>query len=114
MHELGIVFHIIDTVEQVSAENELERVNAVVLELGEVSGVVPEYLTDCWRWAADKTELLRGSELRVETLPAVTHCGGCGRDYPTVEHGRACPHCQSGETWLLTGNEVSIKEIEGV
>ena len=46
MHELGIVFNIIDTVEQVSAENELEHVNAVVLELGEVSGVVPEYLTD--------------------------------------------------------------------
>ena len=114
MHELGIVFNIIDTVEQVSAENELEHVNAVVLELGEVSGVVPEYLTDCWRWAADKTELTRGSELRVETLPAVTHCGGCGRDYPTVAHGRTCPYCQSGETWLLTGNEVSIKDIEGI
>ena len=53
-----------------------------------------------------------GSELRVETLPAVTRCGGCGRDYPTVAHGRTCPHCQSDNTWLLTGNEVSIKEIE--
>ena len=114
MHELGIVFHIIDTVEQVGAENGLERVNAVVLELGEVSGVVPEYLTDCWRWAADKNGLLKGSELKIETLHAVTHCDGCGRDYPTVEHGRTCPHCQSGETWLLTGNEVSIREIEGV
>lgn len=114
MHELGIVFHIIKTVERVSAENALEHVNAVVLELGEVSGVVPDYLTDCWRWAADKNELLKGSELKIETLPAVTHCGGCGRDYPTVEHGRTCPHCQSGETWLLTGNEVSIKEIEAL
>ena len=114
MHELGIVFHIIKTVERVSAENGLEHVNAVVLELGEVSGVVPDYLTDCWRWAADKTELMKGSELKIETLPAVTHCDGCGRDYPTVEHGRTCPHCQSGETWLLTGNEVSIKELEAV
>lgn len=112
MHELGIVFNIIKTVERVSAENGLERVNAVVLELGEVSGVLPDYLTDCWRWAADKNGLLKGSELKIETLPAVTHCDGCGRDYPTVEHGRTCPHCGSGETWLLTGNEVSIKEIE--
>lgn len=112
MHELGIVFNIIKTVERVSAENGLERINAVVLELGEVSGVLPDYLTDCWRWAADKNGLLKGSELKIETLPAVTHCDGCGRDYPTVEHGRTCPHCGSGETWLLTGNEVSIKEIE--
>ena len=112
MHELGIVVHIIKSVEQAAADNGLKKVCAVVLELGEVSGVVPDYLTDCWKWAAAKSELASGSELRVETLPAVTRCGGCGRDYPTVAHGRTCPHCQSGNTWLLTGNEVSIKEIE--
>lgn len=112
MHELGIVFHIIRSVEKVAAENDLEKVSAVVLELGEVSGVVPDYLTDCWRWAAAKSELASGSELRIETLPAVTRCGGCGADYPTVAHGRTCPRCGSGDTWLLTGNEVNINEIE--
>ena len=112
MHELGIVFHIIRSVEKVAAENDLEKVSAVVLELGEVSGVVPDYLTDCWRWAAAKSELASGSELRIETLPAVTRCGGCGADYPTVAHGRTCPRCGSGDTWLLTRNEVNIKEIE--
>lgn len=112
MHELGIVFHIIKSVERVAAENELEKVSAVVLELGEVSGVVPDYLTDCWKWAAAKSELVRGSELKIETLPAVTHCDNCGKNYPTVVHGKICPHCQSEKTWLLTGNEVSIKEIE--
>ncbi len=112
MHELGIVFHIIRSVEKVAVENGLEKVSAVVLELGEVSGVVPDYLADCWRWAAAKSELASGSELRIETLPAVTRCGGCGADYPTVAHGRTCPRCGSGDTWLLTGNEVNIKEIE--
>ena len=112
MHELGIVFHIIRSVEQVAADNELEKVNAVVLELGEVSGVIPDYLTDCWRWAAAKSELVSGSELKIETLPAITHCDNCGKDYPTAAHGKTCPRCQSGNTWLLTGNEVNIKEIE--
>ena len=112
MHELGIVFHIIRSVEKVAVENGLEKVSAVVLELGEVSGVVPGYLTDCWRWAAAKSPLMEGSELKIETLPAITRCGGCGADYPTVAHGRTCPRCGSGDTWLLTGNEVNIKEIE--
>ena len=112
MHELGIVFHIIRSVEKVAADNKLEKVSAVVLELGEVSGVVPDYLTDCWKWAAAKSELVSGAQLRIETLPAVTHCDNCGKDYPTVAHGRTCPHCQSGDTWLLTGNEANIKEIE--
>ena len=39
------------------------------------------------------------------------HCDGCGKDYETVPHGRTCPHCGSGETWLLRGNEFNIKEI---
>lgn len=112
MHELGIVFHIIKSVEQVAQDNDLEKISAVVLEIGEVSGVVPDYLTDCWKWAAAKTELVSGSELKIETLPAVTHCDGCGAKYPTVAHGKTCPYCQSKNTWLLTGNEVNIKEIE--
>ena len=27
--------------------------------------------------------------------------------------GEVCPHCGSGDTWLLRGSEISIKEIEG-
>ena len=38
MHELGIVFHIIKTVERVGTENKLTMVSTVTLELGEVSG----------------------------------------------------------------------------
>ena len=93
-------------------QNCLTRVSAVTLEIGEVSGVVPSYLIDCWNWAVKKSDLLRGAELRTDILPAVTHCDGCGQDYPTVAHGKTCPHCGSGETWLLTGSELNIKEIE--
>lgn len=112
MHELGIVFYIIKDVKQAAEENGVEHVSAVVMNIGEVSTIVPEYLTDCWRWAADKEELLRGCELKINILPAVTHCEDCGADYGTVAHGRTCPHCGSGNTFLLRGNEVEIKEIE--
>ena len=40
MHELGIVFHVIKTVERVGAENDLTRVAGVTLELGEVCGAI--------------------------------------------------------------------------
>ena len=111
MHELGIVFHIIRSVEDVAAQNDLRRVSSVTLQVGEVSGIIPSYLTDCWRWACDKNDLMRGCALEVEEIPAVTHCEGCGRDYPTVAFGRACPHCGSGDTYLIQGNETLIKEI---
>ena len=72
MHELGIVFHVIKTVERVGAENDLTRVAGVTLELGEVCGAIPKELVSCWDWAVQKSDLLRGAQLHIETLPAVT------------------------------------------
>ena len=112
MHELGIVYHIIRDVENVARANGVRRVSGVTLLLGEVSGVVPDLLLDAWRWAADKKTISQGAELIVEPVEAVTHCEACGRDYATVEHGKTCPHCGSGETYLLRGREVLIKQIE--
>ena len=112
MHELGIVFYIIRDVKEAAEQNGVEHVSAVVMSIGEVSTIVPEYLTDCWRWAADKEEMLKGCELKILTVPAITHCDACGEQYPTVKFGKKCPHCGSDKTWLLQGNEVEIKEIE--
>lgn len=111
MHELGIVFNIIDSVEEVAAANGLSRVSSVTLELGEVSGIVPAYLTDCWNWACKKKPLMEGCELVLETVPALTYCEDCGQTYGTVEHGKTCPHCGSGNTYLVQGQETVIKEI---
>lgn len=114
MHELGIVFHIIRTVEDVAKQNDVTCIRRVTLQLGEVSGVVESYLQDCWKWAAAKTDLLPGAVLTVETIPAITQCQACGQQYETVRYGRTCPHCQSPDTYLVQGNEMMIKEIEAV
>ncbi len=112
MHELGIVFQIIDSLEAVGKENKLKEVANVTLEIGEVSGVVESYLKDCWRWASDKSELLRGAELLTEKIPAVTYCEDCRNTYGTVKYGKICPFCQGEHTYLVSGNEFNIKEIE--
>ena len=114
MHELGIVFHIIRTVEDVARQNDVTRIRRVTLQLGEVSGVVESYLQDCWKWAADRSKLMKGCLLKNEIIPAVTYCEDCGKTYETVKHGKICPYCHSENTYLLSGNEVEIKEIEAV
>ena len=111
MHELGIVFHIVKTVEELAVENHVNRVNKVTLQVGEVSTVIPEYLVDCWNWKCSKSEIMQGCELEVEMIPAVTFCEDCEKTYGTVEHGKICPYCGSENTYLVQGNEHAIKEI---
>ena len=114
MHELGIVFKILDMVRGIAAENALAEVSSVTLELGEVSGIVFEQLQSCWDWAVKKeAPPLRGAALRLEQIEAVTVCNGCGKTYSTVAHGKVCPGCGGADTVLLRGNEVAVKEIEG-
>ena len=112
MHELGVTFHIMDSLEKVAADNNVEEITKVTLELGEVSTVIESYLKNCWKWAAAKRPLFQNAELIVETLPAVTYCEACEKTYPTVEYGKICPHCGSDKTYLVQGNEFNIKDIE--
>lgn len=112
MHELGIVFYIIRDVKQAAEENGVDHVCGVVMNIGEVSTIVPEYLIDCWKWAVGKEPLLEGCELKINLIPAVTRCADCGNEYETVSHGKTCPSCKGTNTFLLRGNEVEIKEIE--
>jgi len=113
MHELGIVFYIIKDVRKVAEENGVRKVSKVVMNIGEVSTVVPYLLTDCWDWAVKKEgELLDGCALEVKTVKALSYCNDCGKEFGTVENGKTCPFCKSDNTYLLKGNEVEIKEIE--
>lgn len=112
MHELGIIIHVSKSLDAIAVENELSKIGSVTLEIGEVSGIVPEYLTDCWEYYRKKNPLIEEAEMKIEMLPAVTMCESCEKTYETIKHGRQCPHCGSYETYLITGNECTIKEIE--
>ncbi len=111
MHELGVTFYIIRDVKEVAKENNVSKVAEVTIELGEVSGVIPEYLTDCWEWACKKEPIMVGCKLNIETMEAVTFCEDCRQEYSTLKYAKICPHCGSGNTYLLRGRDVSIKDI---
>ena len=114
MHELGVVFHCIKQINEIAAENNVEKINSVTIQIGEVSTVIPHYFEDCWNWAIKKESVLENSKLIIEIVDAVTHCEACGKNYPTVANGKICPHCGSENTFLLQGNEIYIKQIEAI
>ena len=112
MHEMGIVVHLARTLDEMAKDNHLVKLGSVTLQVGEVSGIVTDLFTDCWNYFRRRYPVLTDCELKLETIKAVTFCDNCRQEYETVSYGRTCPYCGSGETWLVTGNECVIKEIE--
>ena len=93
MHELSIVTYVVKQVQEIAKENNLTEIESVTLEFGEVSGIVPEYLEDCWNWYTKKEPIIQGTKFLYEIIPAVTWCDDCKTTYPTVQYGKTCPHC---------------------
>lgn len=112
MHELGIVMHVVDQAEKAAEENDVKKVLKLTLEIGEVSSIVPELFTECFEWAKKKTEHLRETELKLIILEAVSYCRTCKKTYKTTAYAKECPHCGGSDTYLVTGNEMNIKDMQ--
>ena len=112
MHELGIILHIAKTLDETAEENNITKIGKVTLEVGEVSGIVSDLMVDCWDYFKVKHPVLTESTLVLETTKAYTYCEDCEKTYETVKYGRICPYCNSEKTFLLTGKDCVIKEIE--
>ncbi len=114
MHELGIVMQVIRQVEQVAQENQVSKVLKLNMEIGEVSSIVPKLFTDCFDWAKKKTQYLQEAQLEMVILEGISYCQDCKQTYKTTAYAKKCPHCGSDRTYLVTGNEVNIRDIEAV
>ena len=68
MHELGVLHQIAKTVSHIASENHIRRIKHIALEVGELSGFVPQYLQKLYPVAADTFPLLRKTELRISMV----------------------------------------------
>ena len=110
MHEMTLAIQAIKSVIEFAEDNGIEKIDTVVLEIGELSLVVPEYMEEAW-YAAVKHTMLERSRLRIEVTPGNGLCEQCGQVYNIVENKGVCPKCGSREKEILCGREFNIKEL---
>jgi hydrogenase nickel incorporation protein HypA/HybF len=111
MHELGVVLEAVKQVERYAAENALsDRIDTLVLQIGELASIVPKYVEAVYPAAVDGT-ILERARLEIEILPANARCKACGNVFNAKEHRGACPACGGKDLELLGGREFRIKEI---
>jgi len=110
MHELGIVIKVVKTVEAFAKGNGVEKIDTLVLQIGAMSSIVPQYIQACYPAAVEGT-MLKDTKLKIERLPGAGQCTQCDETFNPLESSNHCPRCGSRDWRLLRGKEFMIKEI---
>jgi hydrogenase nickel incorporation protein HypA/HybF len=111
MHELSIANSIVETLTRELA-GEPGRVRAVRVDVGVLSGVVPDALRFAWDLACEGTRL-DGAGLEIREIPLMVHCESCEADrtLPGIDRLR-CPVCGEATPVIVAGKELNLREVE--
>lgn len=107
MHELGITQEVVAIAD---GHANGRRVLRVVLEIGKLSGVLPEAVRFCFESCAEGTSV-EGASLEIVETPGRGRCRLCDQE---VMMDRAFEQCNCGSTDLewIAGDELRVRELE--
>ena len=111
MHELTLLVGVTQQVTEVARSNSVDHIDEVVLGVGELTTVIPEFLLDGWEVLSDEYDCLRGTKLVIDRIPAIGRCRKCGTEFAFDENEGRCPVCDSSDREIASGSEFLIKEI---
>ena len=110
MHEIGIVRQLLRTVTAFAEENGIDEIREVVVDCGELSLVIPEYVQELYPPVV-KGSILEHARLTVHIVPGLAECEDCDEIFNVVEHKGYCPNCGSFEKTVLSGKDFTVREI---
>lgn len=110
MHEIGVVRSMVKTVTAFAEANRITNIAEIVVDVGELSLVIPKYVEDIYPRVVENT-FLKNAKLILHVVPGMAECDECNEVFNVVEHKGYCPNCGSFEKTILTGKDFLIREI---
>jgi hydrogenase nickel incorporation protein HypA/HybF len=107
VHEVGIARSVIETV---TARLPGATITGISLEVGSLSGVVPESFRYGFEAAAAGTPL-EGVRLDITERQARCRCDTCGQEFQPGEAVPLCP-CGSADVTVLSGEDLRITSVQ--
>jgi hydrogenase nickel incorporation protein HypA/HybF len=111
MHELSIAVNIVELATEEAEKANARKVLKLVLEIGSLSGVLPEALEFAMEEAI-KGSMLENAAISYNYIPAIANCPDCCNEFETDDYFKVCPVCNSTNTFFVKGKELNIKSIE--
>lgn len=108
MHEMALTQGIVDICLRHSAG---QRISTVVIEIGTLSGVVPEAVEFCFSACSSDT-LAASARLEIRRLEAQGRCLDCSTLQPVERLYDPCRQCGGYALEILSGEEMRVVEID--
>jgi hydrogenase nickel incorporation protein HypA/HybF len=97
-------------VEKEMKDNNIEEIDTIVVQIGQLSSIVPRYMIEYYPNATENS-LLKGSKIKIEMIPGNGLCHHCNKVFNVVKNKGKCPICQATDWEILSGQEFILKEI---
>jgi hydrogenase nickel incorporation protein HypA/HybF len=110
MHELSLAEALIDQILAVAKENNLAKVDEVIIETGVLKQVVPEMMQEAFFAVSDET-IAEGSKLTIIETSAKAKCRKCEQEFEPEIDSFLCPDCQVASVDILKGNDIILKSV---
>lgn len=111
MHELSLCRSLIKLLQQQAEQQGFSRVCTIWLDVGPMAGVVPEALEFAFSACSPGT-LAEGATLHLVPSQATARCRDCGQISNPSSRLDPCPHCGHAAVDLISGDNLTIKELE--
>ena len=111
MHELAITEGIISAAVPEAQKHGASRILEIRLKIGELSGVLPAYIQECFDVVSEGT-IAQGARLVIERIPVTVRCAGCGFEGPIDRKKIRCPQCDGVELKIISGREYYVDSLE--
>ncbi len=111
MHELSLLVEVVKIVDDLVVENKIKKLKAIVLQVGEVSSVVPSFMEEYFPVVTLDKPFFKDTKLEIEMIPGEAKCLDCSEVFNIVKTKGYCPKCNSFEKEVLRGREFLIKEL---
>ena len=111
MHELSIAQEIIDVAVQTIPSENYHLVKAIRISIGEFCNIIPDSLLFCYNSLIDSSPILN-CRLEIESIPLTVYCSSCNVNIEIKQPNFFCSKCGGTDIKIVSGQELSIKEIE--
>lgn len=108
MHEMSYIAKIVRLATEAAEENKIHVVSTVEIEVGEMTGALPELLKKAYAEMIPYTPL-EESELIIKSVPVTAVCDDCDTEYvPGKKNNYCCTSCGSKKSHIIAGRDVRL------